>query len=237
MKTIKLIALIIIMNSIVANRITFYALGQSSFIKHYETKEALESDANKIIKDFEHFIKESGYNLPAIPQIKIQTEPSLIKLDRANNTIIVPYWGDLANDQIEIFKSWRGENAEEFFILMFNWFFIPHELGHYINPMIHDLNPYQCELEANEVAITFLKSNSANLEKLDFVKQSLKEILLILPKIDFVNMTEAEYFNANYKNLGSNPNVYGYFQLEFILDILNNPRDINIKMYFDKETK
>jgi hypothetical protein len=215
---------------------TFYSSGQSSFIKHYQTKEVLESDANKIIKDFELFIKKSGYNLPSIPQIKIQTEPSLIKLDRANNLIIVPYWENLANDQIEIFKKWRGENAEEFFILMFNWFFIPHELGHYINPMIHDINPYQCELEANEVAIAFLKSNSENLGKLDLVKESLKEILLVLPKIDFGNKTEAEYFNANYKNLGSNPNVYGYFQLKFILDILNSPGDINLKMYFNKES-
>ncbi|MGE5457224.1 MAG: hypothetical protein ACM3RX_02600 [Methanococcaceae archaeon] len=215
---------------------TFHSSGQSSFIKHYETKEILESDANKIILDFELFLKKSGYSLPAVPQVKIQTEPSLIKLDRANNNVIVPYWEDLANDQKEIFKTWRGENAEEFFILMFNWFFIPHELGHYINPMIHDVNPYQCELEANEVAIAFLKSNSENTGKLDFVKESLAEVLQILPKIDFGDMTEAGYFNANYKKLGSNPNVYGYFQLKFILDILNNPREISLKKYFNKET-
>ncbi|MCE5347586.1 MAG: hypothetical protein LLG13_15055 [Bacteroidales bacterium] len=213
---------------------TFYASGQSSFIKHYETKEALESDANKIIADFEFFIKELGYNLPSIPKVKIQTEPALIRLDRPNNTLIVPYWGDLANDQIEIFKSWRGENAEEFFILMFNWFFIPHELGHYINPMIYDLNPYQCELEANEVAIAFIKSDSANLEKLDFIKESLKQILEILPKIDFGDMSETEYFNANYQKIGNNPNEYGYFQFKFFLDILNNPGDVNIKLYFEK---
>ena len=123
----------------------FYTSGQPSFIKHYESREALESDANKIIADFDLFIKESGYNLPSIPKAKIQTESSLIRLDRPNNTVIVPYWDDLSNDQKEIIKSWRGENAEEFFVLMFNWFFIPHELGHFINPMIHDLNPYQCD--------------------------------------------------------------------------------------------
>jgi hypothetical protein len=211
--------------------------GQSSFHKHYETKESLESDGKRIICEFDLFIKNQGYNLPAIPKVKIQTEPSLIRLDRQNNTIIVPYWGDLANDQKEIFKSWRGENAEEFFVLLFNWFFIPHELGHFINPMIHDLDPYQCEREANEVAVIFFRRNPENIEKLDFLKKSLTQVLEILPKIDFNNMSEVEYFNANYQKIGNNPNVYGYFQLKFILDILNNQKDFSIKQYFDQQTK
>jgi len=217
--------------------LTFHVSGQSSSIKHYDSKEVLESDANKIIDDFELFIKGLGCKLHSIPKVRIQTEPALIRLDKPNNTIIIPYWGDLTNDQIEIFKSWRGENAEEFFILMFNWFFIPHELGHYINPKNHDLNPYQCELEANEVAVAFLKSNSENLEKLDLIKESLQQIVAILPKIDFGGMSEAEYFNANYQKIGNNPNMYGYFQFKFILNILNNPGDVNIKLYFDKKNR
>jgi hypothetical protein len=209
--------------------------GQSSFLKHYETRESLESDGNKIIAEFDLFIKDQGFSLPAIPKVKIQTEPSLIRIDRPNNTVIVPYWDDLTNDQKEIFKSWRGENAEELFVLMFNWFFIPHELGHFINPMIHDLNPYQCEREANEVAVMFFRRNPENFEKLDFLKKSLTQVLEILPKIDFGNMSEAEYFNTNYQKIGNNPNVYGYFQLKFILDILDNQKDFSIKQYFDQQ--
>ncbi|MGB8357988.1 MAG: hypothetical protein WCD55_05165 [Bacteroidales bacterium] len=215
----------------------YYTSGQSSFIKHYETRESVESDGNEIIAGFNQFVKDQGFSLPSIPKIKIQTEPFLIKLDRPNNTIIVPYWDDLTNDQKEIIKSWRGENAEEFFVLMFNWFFIAHELSHYINPMDHDLNPYQCEREANEVAVTFFRRNPENFEKLDFIKKSLTKVLEILPKIDFGNMSEAEYFNANYQKIGSNPNVYGYFQFKFILDILNNQKDFSIKQYFDQQTK
>ena len=215
----------------------YYVSGQSSFLKHYETKESVESDGNMIIAGFNQFVKDQGFSLPSIPKIKIQTEPFLIKLDRPNNTIIVPYWDDLTNDQKEIIKSWRGENAEEFFVLMFNWFFIAHELSHYINPMDHDLNPYQCEREANEVAVTFFRKNPENFEKLDFIKKSLTKVLEILPKIDFGNMSEAEYFNTNYQKIGSNPNVYGYFQFKFILDILNNQENFSIKHYFDQQIK
>ncbi|MDH7604129.1 MAG: hypothetical protein QHH13_04440 [Melioribacter sp.] len=210
---------------------------QYFFLKHYETKEALELDANKIIADFSQFVKNKGYSMPDIPKVKIQTEPFLIKLDKPNNVIIVPYWKDLTNEQKEIFKSWWGDNAEEQFTLMFNWFFIAHELGHYISPMIHDLNPYQCEKEANEVAVTFFRRNSANIEKLDYVEKSLKQVLEMLPKIDFGNLSEAEYFNANYKKIGNIPNLYGYFQIKFVLNALNNHEDFSIKHYFEEQTK
>jgi|WetSurMetagenome_2_1015567.scaffolds.fasta_scaffold05881_4 hypothetical protein len=214
-----------------------YASGQSSFHKHYITKEALESDASKIVADFTQYIRELGYDLPSMPKINIQTEESLIRLDRQNNTIIVPYWEDLSNEQKALFKSWRGENAEEFFIMMFNWFFIPHELGHFINPMIHDMNPYQCEQEANEVAVTFFRRNPENYEKLDSIKEILIQVLGILPKIGFGEMSEEVYFNTNYQKMGNDPNAYGYFQLKFILDILNEQKDFNIKQYINQKAK
>ena len=209
---------------------------QSFFLKKYESRELLETDGNMIIAEFDRFIKDQGFSLQDIPKIKIQTEPSLIRVDSPNNAIIVPYWDDLTNDQKEIFKSWRGENTEEFFVLLFNWFFIPHELGHIINPMMHDVNPYQCEREANEVAVKFFRTYPENIKKLDFLKESLTQVMEILPKIDFGIMSEAEYFNANYQKMGGKPNVYGYFQFKIILDVLNNQKDFSIKQYFDQQT-
>jgi hypothetical protein len=213
------------------------APSQTAIPSHCNSKEALESNVNKIISDFNLYIKELGYNLPAMPKAKIQTEPSLIRLDKSNNAIIVPYWDDLLNDQKEIFKSWTGENAEKFFILMFNWFFIPHELGHFINPKIHDIDPYTSEKEANEVAVLFLKRNPENLEKLNFIKKSISQILGSLPKIEFGNMSEVDYFNTNYQKIGNDPNTYGYFQFKFILDALNNQKNISIRRYFDQVSK
>lgn len=204
-----------------------------SFLKNYETKEEMESDANKVVAGFNQFVKNEGYNMPVIPRIKIQTEPFLIKLDKPNNVIIVPYWNDLTKEQKEIFKSWWGDNAEQCFTLMFNWFFIAHELGHYISPKIHDQNPYQCEKEANEVAVTFFRKNTENIEKLNFIKNSLSHVLKILPEIDFGNLSEAEYFNANYKKIGNIPNLYGYFQIKLVLNALNNPENFSIKHYFE----
>ena len=66
--------------------------------------------------------------------------------------------------------------------------------------------------------------------------KSLTQVLEILPKIDFGNMSEADYFNANYQKMGGNPNVYGYFQFKFITDILNKQKDFSIRKYFDQQT-
>lgn len=211
-------------------------LGQNS-LKHYGSKQTLESDVKKIINDFDLFMKSKGINPPYIPTVKIQTEPFLIKWDEPNKGMILPYWDELSNEQKEIFNKWRGKNAEEFFILMFNWFFIPHELGHFINPMKESLTPYKSEQAANEFAIAFFISNKENQERINFIKKSLQEVLEILPKIDFNNMSEEEYFNANYSKLGRNPDAYGYFQFNFILDVLNNQEDINILHYFEQENK
>jgi len=52
-----------------------------------------------------------------------------------------------------------------------------------------------------------------------------------MPGIDFGEMSEEEYFNTYYQQLGNNPNVYGYFQFKFILDILNNQEQINLQKY------
>jgi hypothetical protein len=164
-------------------------------------------------------MRDMGIVPPYIPTVNIQTGSYLIKWDEPNQGIILPFWDELFDEQKELFKTLKGENAEEFFISLFNWFLIPHELGHFINPMEDSLSPYKKEQAANEFAVAFFLSQKENQEKMDYIEKSLPEVLELLPKIDFNNFTEEEYFNMNYTKLGSNPNAYGYFQFKFILNI------------------
>ena len=83
--------------------------------------------------------------------------------------------------------------------------------------------------------LPFISARKKNQEKLDYIEKSLPEVLERLPNIDFGNLTEEEYFNLNFTKLGSNPNVYGYFQFNFILDVLNNKEDIDLLYYFGRE--
>jgi len=209
-------------------------LCQSTF-KKYDSKETLISDAEEIIGDFDLFMREKDVIPPFIPSAEIATSYALIYWDEAKKSVVLPYWDELYPEQKELFIAWRDDSAEEFFISMFNWFFIPHELGHFIllRDPEYNLTPFESERAANEFAIAFLNSNKENQEKLLFIEKSLHEVLKILPEIDFQNITEEEYFNLNYSKLAGNPNAYGYFQFKFILDILQNQDTINIVDYFN----
>ena len=199
----------------------------------YDLKEKLESDVKIIINDFDMFMKEMRIKPPYKQGVKIQTAPFLIKWDEPNKGIILPYWDELTDEQKELFKTWRGEDAEEFFISLFNWFFVSHELGHFIELSFNTdtLTPYESEMAANEFAVAFLISKDENKDKIKYINKSLQDVLKILPSIDFGNMSEEEYFNTNYQQLGKNPNAYGYFQFKFILNILNSQEQINLQKY------
>ena len=84
----------------------------------------------------------------------------------------------------------------------------------------------------NEFALAFLLSQEGNSEKIKYLEKSLGEVLDALPEIDFDSMTEEEYFNLNYSHLSNHPGVYGYFQFKFILDLIDNKKEIDINTYF-----
>ena len=195
--------------------------GQILFESH-NSKESLMREATQIICQFDVFMRNNGIELPYKPGVRISTTYALIFWDSENKSVVLPYWHELYPEQIGIFNRWKGEEAQHFFSSLFNWFFIPHELGHFAmltNPDLK-ISAYETERRANIFAITFLRNDEKNQDKLSFIEKSLNDVIKSLPPIDFQNMTEEEYFNANYQKLGNNPDSYAYFQFKFILDIL-----------------
>ena len=211
-----------------------YAYGQEIF-KKYSSKDTLVSNIENLIKEFDSFIKEKGVNPPYVPSFEIKTTNSLIYWDNYKKEIVLPFWDELYPEQKEVFTNWQGENAEQFFTAMFNWFFIPHELGHFITSLSSDntLKPYKSEWVANKFAVAFLISQKENHRKIEFIENSLEEVLNLLPEVDLGDMTEEEYFDANYDGLGVDPNVYAYFQFKIILDILKTRDEIKIQNYLN----
>lgn len=143
-------------------------------------------------------MKAKGIKPPYIPTVKIQTAPFLIKWDEPNKGIILPYWDELLDEQKKLFRALKGDDVEKFFISLFNWFLVPHELGHFMNPMEDSLSPYKREQAANEFAVAFFLSQDEYREKLDYIEKSLPEVLERLPEIDFQGLSEVEYFNLYY---------------------------------------
>lgn len=207
--------------------------GAQNLFNPYQSKEKLQADVETVIKDFNLFMKEKGVEVSFTPGVKIDTKPFLIKWDQAGKRIILPHWDELLDEQKALFKEWRAEDAEQFFTSMFNWFFVPHELGHFveINFNKNELSRYREEVAANEFAIAFLLQKKENRDKLEYIKKTLTEVLEILPPVDMKGMTEEAYFNSSPQQL-MNPNVYGYFQFSMILRILEKPDAIDLSRYY-----
>lgn len=218
--------------------LTLNTINGQPLVKEYATKESLVNDANQLIGQFSVFILRNGIELPYTPGVEVATTYKLIYCDPENKRIVLPYWQELYPEQRKIFTNWKGDEAQQFYISMFNWYFIPHELGHFAmftNPELQ-LSAYETEHRANMIAVSFFRSTKENRKKLRDMEYSLQEVLNRLPAIDFQNMTEEDYFNANYQTLGNNPDAYAYFQFKFILDILKDQKVYKIADLVEKSS-
>lgn len=208
--------------------LAFGSISGQTVFKENAIKDSLIEDVSLMIAQFDVFMHNNGIELPYKPGVKVSTTYALIYWDSESKSVVLPYWKELYPEQREIFTRWKGDEAQYFFISLFNWFFIPHELGHFAMLTNDNLNisAYEAERRANIFAITFFRKDKENKEKLQYIENSLQDVIKRLPSIDFQNMTEEEYFNANYQKLGNNPDAYAYFQFKFILDILKDKNQI-----------
>jgi len=190
----------------------------------FNSRPSLLLEMQNIVDEFKSFIKPYKIELPDNLKLEIKSTNSLIYI--RDNIVTIPYWNDLSQAQKDLFKRWKGENAEEFFNLLFNWFFIPHELGHAISKMLP--RHYDDERQANQIAYNFFASNDKNKSKLDYLKQQLEEVLEVLPKPDLKGMHESEYFETFYSEISQDPDIYGYFQFRYILEIIESKKNIDL---------
>lgn len=219
--------------------LAFGSISAQPIFKENTIKDSLIEDVSLMIGQFDVFMRNNGIELPYKPGVKVSTTYALIYWDSESKSVVLPYWQELYPEQREIFTRWKGDEAQHFFVSLFNWFFVPHELGHFAMLTNHNLNisVYEAERRANMFAITFLRKDKENTEKLQYIENSLQEVIKRLPPIDFQNMTEEEYFNANYQTLGNNPDAYAYFQFKFILDITKDKNQIPLIDLIEKNSK
>ena len=179
--------------------------------------------------------------------VSIETSPALIFYNEGMNGraicpgVVAPAWEQATDEQRTLFNLWASNasayalsnqsgsafDGEHFFGETFNWFFLFHEVGHYMQFIrtVRDSAPgagdlYFREKEANEFALAFLKNN--NRPRLDAYITNLRSIFATLPPPTNTNRT---FFNSDYGNLSRIPEIYGYFQFNFVLDAYDNRID------------
>ena len=142
--------------------------------------------------------------------------------DDRENAITLSWWGQLPQEGKNFFLSLTDsepEVIEKEFGMLFNWIYVPHELTHALQlktgrVSIPDFDFWQFEMEANEMAFAYYRSQGKYKELEDLYLYA-KKLLSVLPDPVPDGKDKIEFFNENYPDGTKpfDPLMYGYFQM------------------------
>lgn len=208
----------------------------------FNTDEEVYDVSVSIAQDFIQFINNLYPDLEFGPKVVIRPTPSLSYYDAKNDAITATWWGQLPPDGKAFFFSLTDNDPqiiEQEFGMLFNWFYIPHELAHALQVKTgrtYKSRPerdwWQLELEANEMAFAYHRSKG-NEKALEGLYQYAKKILSVMPNPVPEGYDIIEFFNENYpsENNPINPAVYGYLQMKQKVLIFENPERPSFEAY------
>jgi hypothetical protein len=84
-------------------------------------------------------------------------------------------------------------------------------------------------MEANEITIAYLESFDEGRQFLDNISPKVDSLVANLDNPVPDGVSEDDYFNDNYDELGLDPYAYGYFQFKFVQNDLLNRGDITLE--------
>lgn len=200
-----------------------------------DSKEQLIERGNQIGNDLDSMLTDLGVETGATPSIEIKYEPYLIFYDSQNNRVVTSLYKDLPPDIIQFFTELSlqtGMGAEEFYETFFHSFFFIHEFGHWAQFQMDgtfNTNRYVSEMEANEITVFYLQSFEEGREFLDHISPKVDSLVAFLDNPAPEGVSEEQYFNNNYAELGQNPYAYGYYQFKFVKNALKERDKITLE--------
>lgn len=196
-----------------------------------ESKEKLIERGNKIASELDSMLNDLGVETGSTPTISIRYEPYVIFFNPENNEVITLMYDQVPEELMSFFTTLSEQTdmgEEEFFESFFNTFFYVHEFGHWAQLQMDstfNINRYQSEQEANEITVSYLESFDEGVQFLDYISPKVESLVAFLDNPVPEGITEEEYFNENYSQLGLDPYAYGYFQFKFVQNALQK-RDV-----------
>ncbi len=194
--------------------------------------------ANRFVQSFTENIRKVKPDFHLTSKAILNTQLGLIFYNNQDNTINLPLWQQVVEPQKQFFYQLAGSEDEgrKVFGLLFNGFYLPHELGHAIQYAAgkHTSNEYDNEYFANTIAVLYWRKTGKQKE-LEECYQYAKKYLQQLPDPIPAGKDQKEYFTAHYHELAQDPYKYGYFQFSQFVKIYEDKTlpgfDHFLKMY------
>jgi len=184
-------------------------------------------------------VKVPGYGAFAPPKVMLDAGTAVSYTSRSG--VHSSQIEDLPPPMQDIWKQWSSYTTDEptgkaLFDDMFHRFFFVHELGHWmVSQVIAGLpasemsvvakndaaNKWKSETMANRIAVAWYREHDP-----EYLAKLVADFRLIeahLPNPVPVGMDKKTYFTDNYQKLGADPMAYGWYQLQMVLVVYDEP--------------
>ncbi len=182
-----------------------------------------------------------GYPAFAPPKVMLDAGTGVSFFSYGQQTVHEAQFGDLPAPMQGIWKQWSGYTTDEpsgkaLFDDMFHRFFFVHELGHWMaSQVIAGLpekemgavakneanNKWAREIAANRVATAWFREHDP--QYLAKLVADFRSIQAHLPDPVPAGVDKKTYFTENYQTLGQDPMAYGWYQLQMVLLVYDEP--------------
>lgn len=200
----------------------------------YKDSASLVTDANEVVADFVSKVNAIKPVFTSKPEAILNTQPYLISYSPKANLINLPIWHQVMSQQKDFFNKLSGseKKGEEAFGLLFNGFYLPHELGHALQSATdkREPNTYLNEYFANQVAVLYWKKVKRKRELKQCYKFAKKMVAQLENPVP-AGEDPIQYFQDNYRNLAVDPYKYGYFQFEQFVKIYEDKKLANFDQF------
>ena len=147
----------------------------------------------------------------AAPDIVLETTPALAFYD-GEGTVRLARWEELPDETQALFEGWATAtggafDGRAFFAESFNWFFVAHEIAHFLQDESgkRPTMRWDAELQANEMAVAHFAATDR--ARLDAYVTAVRQVRGILPVP--VGAGDRAYFEREYDRIVEAPEVYG----------------------------
>jgi Domain of unknown function (DUF4440) len=189
----------------------------------------------------EEKVHVSGYPAFAPPKIMLDAGMRISVFSSGDQTVHEAQFSDLPAPMQDIWKKWSSYTSDEptgkaLFDDMFYRFTFVHELGHWMDGQViaglpdsemgvvaknEAANKWESEITPNRIAVAWYREHDP--QYLAKLVSDYRQILSHLPDPVPAGMDKKTYFTDNYQKLGTDPMAYGWYQLQMVLVVYDEP--------------
>ena len=196
----------------------------------------------KLATQVEAKVQIPGYAALARPTVLLNAGAGISFYTGGDRTVHAAQFDDLPSSTQDLFKQLGSLTPDEpdgkaFFDDMFHHFFFVHELGHWMVGEVmaglpqqeraivaknESANKWESETAANRIAVAWYREHDP--KYLTRLIADFRRIEAKLPDPVPAGIDKKSYFTDNYEKLSTDPVGYGWYQLQMVLVVYDEPK-------------